>query len=252
MTFGYATFVNAPFDEPGSRLLLEPGLRSFYVDGHCQFWATSPMSDGYYPWQPIRTGTLTAAQAQQLAADAGYDQWPAGRGDYTDGTQFDAPFTYLFDRDGKTSCAVACRPDAPAFVASMMTTMRDWHTTLYAQGTPVTTPMRARSVELLLNDPPYTVLPWPLATQVEAIEYDPSVSEYLGDAPLITDPADLVKLRQLRSDVLALPLVPPGPAPRFAVRQVLDGEGNLAKMRYRVFFRDTLPFENEHGLIALP
>ena len=114
-----------------------------------------------------------------------------------------------------------------------------WRQKLLAQGTPLTGPIRLRS--LRSDGLGWKTHPLPLSFSLASVAI--TSSDYLfGDAPLITLPEDLTALRALRAIILA---DTSSIASQF---EVVGSDG----LRYRVAFRDALPIEDEHGLVPIP
>jgi hypothetical protein len=229
---------------PASEALpLEVGYRAFYVDGHCQYWIINAGSDGQYAWREARTGTLGAEDEIKLATDFGYAQWPAIYGDYTDPAAFssDAGRTEVFDRQGRVSCIAKCLDDAPSAAKGHITYANAWVDALFAQGSPLPAgPMRMRAFANA-DTSGSTALPLTLSVSLASL-VGTTATPFFGDAPLLENASDIAALRALRAQVLGGAA---GLPPRF---HVLAPDGAA----FTVSFRDSLPFENEHGLIPSP
>lgn len=251
LTLGYRVDAGGMVDT-GSYVQYELGATGVFVDGHCQYWIINPSTPTYQErsrWRAVHTGTLSAAQEQQLSADVGYDQWPQLYGDRSGSGIPDASSVVVFDRAGSFSCGALCKPATQAVSQTIAVHIDAWVDELYTQGAPVATPMRVRAAQLSTSKDGYAksavFLPWALATSLSSVALG-SGDEFHGDAPQITDPGDLTELRKLRDQMLTYN----NPFSTGLLNVYLEQETPFA--RALVFFRDTIPLENEHGLIPVP
>ncbi len=244
LTLSYTNRGGGMFDT-GIYVQYEIGT-GFFVDGHCQYWVTPPGVDPYFgnPLYPTRTGTLTAAQEQQLATDLGYDQWPQFYGLSPGSSSPDKGAVLAMDRTGAFSCWALCgsnQADSEAFFSRIS----QWEGDLYTQGTATSTPMRARAVEV--DDEQATqlsavLLPWTLSVPLASLLS--TGDDFHGDAPLIDDADDLSKLRAIRDTMRTIRTETPGKS--------VYVEQTTPLLRAQLYLRDTIPLENEHGLIPAP
>ena len=126
----------------------------------------------------------------------------------------------------------------------------EWTIQLYNQATPLSGPVRAMATERPggLEEWEYEVLPWTLSTPLSSLVWDaldPRTPPARGQGHLVLDP-DAQVLRQWRNNQKAEMYHPAregGFVPVAEVGAAPDGP------LYQLYSRDTLPFEDENGLV---
>jgi len=211
-------------------LVLETGFSFLLIDGRCRYYAMTA------PDQEIRTGTLTATDAQNLSVDFLLGRWQglehSGFGCPDAGTQ---SFAFGHDR-AESSCTTT----------PLTTALEDWLARLYDAGSPVSADVR------------YGVIgasdqAWPQNNPQSALAYP-----FEDPAPIVTEPfskmkpqlasgADATTLRELRASYQSGPK--PVPAPSYSIPVKVEATG-AEPMYYDLVIRDTVPFETD-GVLAI-
>jgi hypothetical protein len=226
---------------PGMQVMLENGTPFVYVDGTCRFWAWTFANHG---WNEVRTGVLDRDAEHDLAVRLQYGSWPAWAGhDYFDTSVFDGGVLVLIPDmsiEREITCYGLCVDEAiPAPLRAVAADLRDVATDLWAAGEPVTGDVRY-VVVLGEGDPvPATHYDWPLSFEPSSVAITEGEAYLLGEGGgRVASGADAEALRALRATyrqtAMLVPQIP-----------VKDSAGRW----YKLFFRDTIPYEDERGLI---
>jgi hypothetical protein len=196
-----AMFHTSGYGNPLTDYFMQPFGIFAAIDGHCRYYGT---------WTAMRgvvTGTLDAADAEQLASDvhwsnfASFDGYMSRSPDCSDGGG-------AVTTDGKHSfaCVCGCDPAAPPGLEPISEAARQWLMRLAMTGTPLDGPVSAVASVFGGGVPPRggpapsgDPQPWPLSspiTDIVASEND------LGDGQRFDDPKDSAALRAMRNMAL--------------------------------------------------
>lgn len=242
-------------------LLWRNGYAFLRIDGHCRYFVYQATRQ-----DPVITGTLSEADARQLAAEVEYAGWPLLDGLTATGGAPDNALEQLDDGTHGLYCARGCR-EAPspqdAEAAARLTTLLDaadrWQQRLLAEGTPLQGDVRV-AIELkedIIHSGGY--LAWPLAQPIESylvgssseveeaagpLEGPEAATASVSDGVLV-QAEDAEKLRALRSE--ALRTATPGAITEGWI--AIDAPG---EMFYEVVVADALPYEGADGRVPRP
>ncbi|MDB4979748.1 MAG: hypothetical protein JWM82_500 [Myxococcales bacterium] len=180
--------------EPYTIAIVELGWQFLYVDGHCHYWVRRPdLGDGNVDpsdqLAPFREGVLTPDQEESLHAATWYDDFAhaAPKCPERPGL-FDASSELLWDGAAIHGCYGGFNFG------------QGWplQSELWAAGTPMAGALRFEVGQNTVSDdqPRYA---WPLASPLETYETPPERASDPGQTKLVTEPADLAALRDLRA-----------------------------------------------------
>lgn len=245
-------------------LLMENGASFLHVRGDCRYWVDAATTGRYH------TGVLGKLE-EDLAKDLFYGQWASKGLTRSWGPEpgvFDASPT-LFS-DGRDRLAISCTSDcplegAPAEIPAMWKAVAPWLQRLSDAGEPVTGPLRIVVFDGQTWGPaPYGPNPipiWPLSWPLSsvAVSYDDSFNLGPGDANVvITDADEVAKVVAIWSEYASgvhgslaqtMPLFFHD-APGRDVDGGSAADAGVASTRlYAVLIRDTIPLEDEKGLV---
>jgi hypothetical protein len=232
--------------EPARQVLIENGFNFILVDGHCRFWVKPDESI----FETVRTGVLDAETLAEFVADFRYDRWPDLNRVGAYGTSLPDGGSVIFvDPETSITCQTVCSgPSTPPDVEAMRLANNAWNARLWSIGEAVTGDVRISVIESNRDPaslPPLWTPPlWPLSTPIASVvvsEADIPALRF-GDGVLMTG-ADAEALRAMRRHFLD------SGARRTGIGMLVhDDAGQL----YEVNVRDTTPFEDERGLVAMP
>lgn len=200
------------------------------------------MNDPWQIWNETRSGVLDADTAADLGARLHFGAWPDLAGTWSDprGGVFDAPVLIFDDSTAAVVCLDLCdHPDVPAAVKAMRDELSVVTKELWERGSPVASSVRAIAVR---NDPASHVpwVDWPLTRPISDFVRSGSI-EY-GEGVLEEDTTSVQALEELRASFLR------GDHGQFFWNMLpVESDGAY----YRLYLRDTLPFEDERGLVPL-
>jgi hypothetical protein len=235
----------------GSMVLYENGDTFLQVTGQCRYWI-----GGYV----VRTGQFSETEADEFGRDLFYGQWQSRClvGSWHQDAVFDVP--NLIFSDGADPVAVTCLDDSPIAglpeeIRSMRQAWNAWVPRLAQAAERVDGPVRIVALVGFQHfEPTIPVATWPLSWPLSSIavdvDEDPNVvAPGRGESLLISDPAEVSAIRAIWDEYLSGAhgewfKVPPVP---FKDRTPANDAGS--EKLYRVFVRDTTPFEDERGLI---
>ena len=242
--------------DPFASVLYELGDHYLFVDGRCHYWAHDTQTTGELSaWFPVREGDLSPQTEAALAADVCYAEWEAlsGRWGLTD---ISDPVPIIFHDAQlaigcRSPCEVPASRDDPAKFAKvryMYRTQNAWVTRLYAEGVPMTDPLRIAVFEQRDNQlPGLRRVVWPASMRIENFLVPPAVAGP-GQSRLIEDANDVLALRGLRDSYLAGRLGFIG----FGTIAIENADEPGAAL-YMLFIRDAVrPLEDNTGLIPYP
>lgn len=227
---------------PGMQVMWENGHSFVYVDGSCRYWALTPQD----VWAEVRTGQLTADAERSLLARVRYESWHSWVGEHHPSSiANDADIVILVPgmrAESTVTCFEGCG-SAPV-PSELQATARDLGqiaTDLWMTGNPVTGDVRFVLVREETSEVPIQYLEWPLAIEPSTLSISESEAAQLSwGRGQIASNQDADSLRALRAGFRDSPLV--GLVPHIPVK---DSNG----FRYKLFLRDTIPYEDETGLI---
>jgi hypothetical protein len=210
---------------------VENGVACLFVDESCRYWATASSR------QLTRTGTLTRDQLARLNRELMTRDWMAIRdaGPEPVAGVVDGLPSYVWRDDMVGQCGAGC----PEVVSSAISAARSLTAHLWAAGSPLPAeaPMRWRADVDTGSVTAFPVEEWQGVAELGGV-VEPTAG--VGDAPLVSG-ADAALLRSRLESLYAtyagLPVV------------AFYTEGDI---RYRVYARDALPFEDERGLVRPP
>jgi hypothetical protein len=201
-----------------------------FVDGHCRFYASNDVMTG------IASGTLSAAEADQLAREVRYAQIATFSQHHDASDCADGGSSAISDGAHTFGCDCDCDADAPAGLADAEAASTTWITNLVASGDLSDGPVRAAAIEVATDASSPSGDAWPLAWPIADIVVPNSnlVEESGLD---IGDPADTTALRALRSK-----------AAKASVQiGIVDSTAS-----YMLFVRDELPTDVAAAVKTLP
>lgn len=238
----------------GAGLFFENGRTFIYVDGHCDYWVSTPPSDDprvkFSKWQSPRAGTLTEEEMQSLLERLQQPRWSDLYGQYYASGSFTDPSYVLWTRKGvaKFDFNVADEdtsvglPHLLWLIGSGYQSVRE---ELAIEGRPHE-PGPVRALLIYEGDERWWddaaeegFRPWPDETMgISAADLAAMQEDYcLGEAYLFEgDAAEL--LRSYRDDYRQ----------HYCCEMIAIESDDR---HYRLYFRDVLPYENEHGLIEV-
>jgi hypothetical protein len=251
-------FAHAGFDRhlaffPLEFVQMEPGSNFLYVDGKCNYYTgggsfeDSAQMD-YYRAIEFRTGQLSDEEARELEKLFRYADWAslAGRYGNDQPTMSGGTNKCVHSRRDALCCMGDCSVSAP-WLQGVLSDFSDTRLTdtLFNRGVLVDGPVRARA--MIVESSRITPQPlalWPLETPFDdVVGTEEDVSQF-GHAPLITNPADIALLRAAREEARAREIR--------ERRRIVFRVDDTGEEVIEFAFRETLPFENEAGLISLP
>lgn len=215
-------------------LRVENGHFFFFIDGTCRF-AVKAQSQG-----EVRTGTLTAAEEEALAAKLGYRAWAGFDGNWSGAPgAHDASTLRLWDHRYLASCYAGCGDTAPKELRELSESLGAFLTPYWEQGTPY----RGEAMRLLVVDDirtTHAAYEWPLMTLASTFMLPEGQYPDVGRSFEIRgDDADA--LRSIQADFLesASEMDRDQPIP------ILTAEGE----RLGMLLREALPWEDDAGLV---
>ncbi len=222
---------------PGSNVLYENGTRFLIIDEQFHFWVqTEPFGD-------VRTGTLSADEAQMLREKLRLDQWSEYVGIYSyPSSCVGGASVWKFQCRTKVVDMSSCTASNPAEqVMWLRDEVQSTIADLHAIGCPSSGPVRFTLVTRPEADPSNDIysnaMLWPLSAP--AATYAVSIPDTSHASPHYASGTEANSLRAIavrrRNEEISRPWA--GFAP------IKDADGNL----YELFVRDMLPFEDEHG-----
>ncbi len=239
--------------EPASYVLWENGARFLFVFGDCSYWVSGP--DNPTRSERYRSGQLAQEDAQALAQTFHFGRWRdmALTGYWHPSPEdFDLPTTVFYDGVDIVVCSGGCNAlGVRAEVHAMRDAEQGWIETLWTAGSSQDGPLRVVAVRIADDDPTYDAVPaasWPLATPLATLAFPEAdaIPQEAGHS-LRVDAVEAGALIGIWTEYLAgahgelwrshasIPLYDDAQGPR-----------------YRVFIRDSIPLEDDLGLIDAP
>lgn len=227
---------------PGSQVLNENGFSFFIIDGSCHYWAKGGQ------FADVKAGVLTPDEELRLYDDLRVESWPELKETCT-GRVMDGASSFFRLGTSRIVVPSGCSgQDSVSPLAEIESAFNAHAASLSGRGTPVDGPVRlvlvAVPVDISWNDlVTNAAAAWPLMRP--AAQFATSAehaSQYrAGDSMLVEIP-DAGLLRAIRRTFMASgnALYTGGYVP------IRDDAGN----RYQLFVRDTVPMEDESGLLG--
>lgn len=227
----------------------EIGFYYLYVLGTCEYFVL-PSEDGAR-WPDAHTGVLDPATEEQLSLAIDYGALADIAGSWSTGDVADGSTLLVSDGTHTVACYAGCE-DGPAGAQALWSQLT-WIDTLWSAGEPYAGPLRVSVigwVDATLDELP---VPWPLATDPWSIALDGNMDPppEPGQTVLIDDTEDVATLREIRRQYREDDL-PDG------VPNALQAYGHITFTNeggqdlFQLWMRDSLPIEDEVGLIPLP
>jgi hypothetical protein len=241
--------------------MYELGSNWLYVDGQCNYWVHAGDAQAG-SWFPVRRGRLNEQEAGRIAADFRYESWEDVAGRWGEEQPIDGSWTVFFDGTRSVSCFGACERPAEGqdrrrfdLVRAMVTRQRSLVEELYGRSMNIDSG-QMRLLTYSGRDPvegsdltPRTAVSveWPLTQSITdvAVSVEDAFSRGYGESFLVAGDMDTSALRAVRRQFLAGELGP-------TINNVLVTTPRDSEERYFLYFRDTVPLENDQGLIAVP
>lgn len=214
-----------------------------YVRGDCRYWVIGPPF-GFLG--SARTGTLDPAQANALAEDIGYAQWPELHGRY-DGGSADC-YRTLASPGSTIECGGSCYWGswAPAEIRMWLDAARSWQTTLTEDGQPVPLgdPLRLDGwiVDAEPAQPLDDIVEWPFPFTPEEAGIPPYAPSREATW-LVTDPEITAAFRSYWTSF-------DGPTPDHVWPFSFSVPGDPVRI-VSLWLRDVVPFEDADGYIPI-
>lgn len=233
-------------DPDGSAVQVENGRQFLFVDGGCRYWVQTHLSS-----TAVHTGVLDANQEEALTRGLRYRSWEWLKGNWQGEQSYkDWGAIYFWDASHTVACHDGCQmPTTPVGFRDVLAYWDEKNVvdTLWKAGTPVQGGgVRFLMVAATTSTP--TPLDWPLEQPAEdfLVPVDEVFSLRPGDSRLVDKPDEVQKLRDLRAAYQARPDLVNYTAGKLPIRGV--GKPPV----YGLLMRDTLPFEDERGLVRPP
>lgn len=221
----------------GAAVIYDNGAYLF-VDARCNYWVNNPSQI----WAEARTGVLDADSARQYGERLHFNAWHELSGAWSDsrGGVFDAPL-YIFDHaNHAVLCVDLCgSADVPVTVRAMRDALPTVAEELWDRGTPVVSGIRAIAVAAYPG-PGIPFMDWPLMRPIADFVRTGNIG--FGQGTLEDDMASAQVLKELRASFLR------GDHGAFTWNMLpVKADGAY----YGLHLRDTLPFEDERGIVPL-
>jgi len=208
------------------------GNRFLFVDGQCRYHASIDYMQGF------ASGTLSSAEAEQLATDIGWSMLPTWSA-YSDVQCPDAGASIITRPSYAATCICGCQDMGPPGLAAAMVKAGEWLGNLYMQGTRSTGAVSA--IAGMTPGATGMELAWPLGRPIA------DIAGLVQDTVLFSgtsgvgfeNPVDTSALRDLRSAAVAQMM--------YAQSIPVLDQG----MTYVVFVRDELPDGVDAAIEAL-
>jgi hypothetical protein len=240
-------------DAPRSDVLYELGHTYLFVDGACHYWALGSEADGAGGWGSIHEGTLTEERERALSLDSFYGDWGDLAGSWGSVAVSDGGGIVFFDAERVIGYSGPCvapssanDPERSIRARHLCQIWRPWIDKMYAEGTPVTGPMRI-SVFLSdgFSDAGEPRFDWPISRPIAEV-LDDFTTAGVGRSHLIDNADDVARLRSMRQQYRDLP-----PGYRYGFLVIRNDDAPTTP--YFLYARDAISaLEDERGLIPAP
>jgi hypothetical protein len=221
---------------PGESVMYENGFIYLFVDAQCNYWVNDPSE----AWNETRTGVLDAESALRIGERLHFGAWPQLAGTWSGVGVDDAPVSVFDHAHHTVFCAQLCdSDDVPDAVKEMRKGFPIVARELWVRGTGIVSSVRAIAVEVQ-RSPGVPFVDWPLSRPISDFVRTGYVGS--GEGVLEDDPASVQILKELRASFVR------GDHGTFFWNMLPVTSGGAY---YRLYMRDTLPFEDERGLVPL-
>jgi hypothetical protein len=225
-----------------TELQREGGFSYLYVRGDCHYWVLPFQKPPTIEVFETRTGVLSPDEAAALAELVSYGEWDGLTGIWQELGVYDVLIAVAHDGEQLVGCHGSC-PDAPPQVQALASAANAEFLARWQAGASLDdAPIWVLAAEPL--DPPnpntFEIVPWTIALDLSTIAVDPEQLGERGVAARVDDPELAVALRAFRLEH-AKPLSQYGDF-------FVEDDGHY----FQLFLRDSIPFEDEQGLVALP
>jgi len=235
---------------PNHRVLVENGYTFLYLDGQCRYWVFPRENDGPSTsmWSDVVSGKLTEDQEAQLKRDLAVIQWQRWhQTTFHASGVFDAGTATFWTPTAAFQCTGEC---GSKLRNSIQTNIGTWIRTLAEQGDPVYGAMRVAAVimpdSILRQNRPHPVQAAPAGLSLSLKEHAVSEAEATflcnGDGFLVTGDA-AETLRRYRREYYNREYGDFW----YVYLPIKDEDGTM----YMVYARDTIPLEDDRGLVQL-
>jgi hypothetical protein len=262
-TTGEAGFARICDGSPGLRLAMvlggggtvaneierEIGFFYLYVLGTCEYFALP--AEGSALWPDAHTGTLDPATEEELSRALDYGHLADVAGSWDTAGVSDGSTLLVSDGVRTMACYAGCE-DGPEGARALWAEL-GWIDELWAAGEPFSGPLRLSVIGWVDSTIDELGGPWPLAIDPWSIARDGNVDPppEAGETVLLDDADDVATLRELRRQYREddLPQDVINALQAYGHLTFLDAGGQDL---FQLWMRDSLPIEDENGLIDLP
>jgi hypothetical protein len=224
---------------PGSQVVFENGSLYLLVTGGCHYWTMRDRQSD------LREGDLSPAQAAELAHELRLGSWSDLDREYVRPLCDGGDDLFRFD-DRQVAIRSRCSaPDTSSSVQWLTQAAGAASQRAYDRGAPVSGPVRFVLVSELgtwSSNVEGRAAPWPLSIDPAsiALSYEAATRYEYGSSQIATS-GDAAVLRQIRRDFFAS-----GGGPFSGGFIPILGPGGA---RYQLFVRDSIPLEDDRGLL---
>jgi hypothetical protein len=227
----------------------EIGFRYLYVLGTCEYFVL-PSIDGVR-WPDARTGVMDPATEEQLSRALGYAAIADIAGSWSSESVADGSTLLVSDGLHTVACYAGCE-EGPEAARALWSELH-WIDTLWMEGEAYGGPLRISVIGWIDATLDELGVPWPLPMDPWSIALDGAVdpAPQAGETLLIDDPEQVATLRELRRQYREDEISDDIP-------NALQAYGHLTFTNeggqdlFQLWMRDSLPIEDEAGLIPLP
>ena len=228
----------------------EIGFYYLYVLGTCEYFAL-PANAGY-EWPDAHTGVIDPATAEELSRALDYGGLADIAGSWDSEGVSDGSTLLVSDGVHTVACYAGCE-QGPEGARALWSEL-PWIDMLWAEGDAYAGPLRISVIGWAdATLPDELGQPWPLAIDPWSIAIDGNVdpAPEAGQGVLIDDEAQVATLRELRRQYREDDL-PPDVPNALEIYGHLTFEAAGGQDLFQLWMRDSLPIEDEMGLIDLP
>jgi len=217
----------------------EVGFYYLYVRGDCHYWVVPPPTGGDPMWIETHTGVIDDQQEAALVELLHYGDWDDLLGVWLEPGSSDASIMRV--HDGHSESGVGCVgecPGAPQAVQDMRNAFSEQLRSWWDSGEPSTGPMRVLAVATPEGENTTDPVPWTVDLDLEelAVTYEQSFCR--GMSKRVDDPTTVAALREFRAEHAD------------GLQDFVDFYVEVEPgVMYELYLRDSLPFEDEFGLI---
>lgn len=235
---------------PAELVRWELGARFLFIQGNCQYWVSGPETPSR--WQHYHTGTLTELERTTVEDAFLWGQWQREElvGHWLRGQgEFDVPSKAFQSSEGEIICDGGCGAESnPAEVFQIRDAEQPMVDQLWNSSAPYSGALRVQATVDRGSLSRFEPAIWPLTWSLSEIVVEPEEEAYLqpGMSTLVSDPEEASALRAIWDDYDAT-------IPQWKSLGPIPFEDPQAPgVVFAVVMRDTLPFEEDNGLVTLP